>query len=411
MSGCVYIAWRYIFSPSTNSAQTEPRDTMKSLLWELCLCSVLAFTSSHPWLKGRKNITLDMTTPPEPRIPGFPDRCDGLGFNAITLDNDGVSYFFRDEFVWKGFKAEARLINATWPRLPSHLQAAFRLHQPSAPELHDKIFFFKGDMVWQYNNMVPEGSFPIREKFPGIPDNLTGAVECPIGDCYANSVIFSKGNAIFVLDLTTNKMKEKLWPRVRGCTALMKWIDKYYCFRGTYFLRFNPITGHVAPQYPKDSRDYFMRCKGRGHWSKNSTVDRNIFNSCSNLSYDEFTQDQLGRIYAFRGNWYFRPDLKRDGRHPWSLNSSWPSLHGKVDGVFNWDHKMYFIKGPQLFIYKAEGSYSLIDGYPKPVEEELGITDSHIDATFVCPHTSLLYVIQEHFCCAFHPRISLPNLL
>ncbi|XP_069748389.1 hemopexin-like isoform X3 [Narcine bancroftii] len=297
MSGCVYIAWRYIFSPSTNSAQTEPRDTMKSLLWELCLCSVLAFTSSHPWLKGRKNITLDMTTPPEPRIPGFPDRCDGLGFNAITLDNDGVSYFFR-------------------------------------------------------------------------------------------------GNAIFVLDLTTNKMKEKLWPRVRGCTALMKWIDKYYCFRGTYFLRFNPITGHVAPQYPKDSRDYFMRCKGRGHWSKNSTVDRNIFNSCSNLSYDEFTQDQLGRIYAFRGNWYFRPDLKRDGRHPWSLNSSWPSLHGKVDGVFNWDHKMYFIKGPQLFIYKAEGSYSLIDGYPKPVEEELGITDSHIDATFVCPHTSLLYVIQ-----------------
>uniref|UniRef100_UPI00398F2155 hemopexin-like n=1 Tax=Pristiophorus japonicus TaxID=55135 RepID=UPI00398F2155 len=333
-----------------------------------------------------------------PSIAGYPNRCDDLGFDAITLDEQGVTHFFRDEFLWSGFHSPADLINKTWPHLPDHLDAALRIHHKNSPDHHDRMFFFKGNQVWQYRGNISEGQFLIHDKFPGIPDNLGAAVQCPKGDCAEDSVIFFKGDTVYQLDLSTNAVKEKKWPELHHCTASNRWLEKYYCFQGTNFTRFNPITGHVPDGYPKDARNYFMRCEGRGeqfeHAHKNKSVDVSIYNRCSNRSFDEFNEDELGRMYAFRDGWYFRIDSNRDGWHPWRTNSSWPSLHGKIDAVFSWNSKMYFIQGPKLFIYKTEARYSLIQGYPKPVAEELGIPGTSVKATFICPQSSLLYVIM-----------------
>lgn len=65
-------------------------------------------------------------------------------------------------------------------------------------------------------------------------------------------------------DLETGILKQRMWPAVSNCTAAVRWLERYYCFQGIRFLRFNPVTGAVPPRYPRDARDYFMRCPGRG---------------------------------------------------------------------------------------------------------------------------------------------------
>lgn len=361
---------------------------MKSLLGGVWLLGALNIAAAFPL---GKNITQHEMDRQEPVIPGLPDRCDGLGFDAITLDEQGVTNYFKDGWVWAGHRGPARPISGAWAQVPTPFDAAFRLHRTSG-DRHDHVFIFKGERVWQFHGAVSVGNFLIRDLFPGVPDAPDGAVECPKGDCAEDSVLIIKGDTMYTLDLSTNTVKSRQWEAVRDCTALSRWLDRYYCFQGTLFTRFHPVTGAVEPVYPKDARDYFMVCPGRGHASRNSSIDRRVFSRCSDVPYDAFDHDALGRMYAFRGDWYFRVDAQRDGWHPWPLSSSWPGLHGPVDAVFSWDNKMYFIKGQQLFIYKAVARYNLIHGYPRPLSDELGITGT-VDAAFICPGSSLLHLI------------------
>ncbi|MFJ1143619.1 hypothetical protein ACIKK6_24405, partial [Bacillus thuringiensis] len=44
-------------------------------------------------------------------------------------------------------------------------------------------------------------------------------------------------------------------------------------------------------------------------------------------------------------------------------------------------------------IYKADAPYTLIEGYPKTLKEELGI-EGRVDAAFVCPAEHTVHIIQ-----------------
>lgn len=72
------------------------------------------------------------------------------------------------------------------------------------------------------------------------------------------------GNRKWFWDFATRTQKERSWPAVGNCTAALRWLERYYCFQGNKFLRFNPVTGEVPPRYPLDARDYFISCPGRG---------------------------------------------------------------------------------------------------------------------------------------------------
>lgn len=49
-------------------------------------------------------------------------------------------------------------------------------------------------------------------------------------------------------------------------------------------------------------------------------------------------------------------------------------------------------QGEQIYIYKTAAFYTLIEGYPKSIKEELGI-EGPVDAAFVC-NGSIVHVIQ-----------------
>lgn len=51
-----------------------------------------------------------------------------------------------------------------------------------------------------------------------------------------------------------------------------------------------------------------------------------------------------------------------------------------------------FWQGDQIYIYKSAAHYTLIEGYPKPLKEELGI-EGPVDAAFVCDE-HVAHVIQ-----------------
>lgn len=51
------------------------------------------------------------------------------------------------------------------------------------------------------------------------------------------------------------------------------------------------------------------------------------------------------------------------------------------------------LQGNQVYIYKGGAHYTLVEGYPKTLKEELGI-EGRVDAAFVCPNENIVHVIQ-----------------
>ncbi|XP_053163971.1 hemopexin isoform X1 [Hemicordylus capensis] len=335
---------------------------------------------------------------PPPNDTELLQRCaDEAGFDAVALDESGTMLFFKGDFVWKGFTGPREPISASWPEVPEGpLDAALRIHRQDHPEVHDSLFLFQGKRVWAYAQGKLRHGYPrlIAEEFPGVPGDLAAAVECHPEECTTETIIFFQGPAVLSYDLKTKDLKRRQWPAVANCSAAVRWLERYYCFQGIRFWRFDPATGDVPPHYPLDARDYFMLCPGRGHGhgARGNATLRAVTDRCSGHPFQAFSSDDSGRIYAFRGGQYFRLDSARDGWHSWPLNHTWKELEGKVDAAFSWEEKLHLIQGSQVTIYRAAPGYPRVEGYPRALQAELGLAGA--DAAFTCPHAQELYVIQ-----------------
>ncbi|XP_014465524.2 hemopexin [Alligator mississippiensis] len=325
-------------------------------------------------------------------------RCaDDGAFDAVTLDEKGRMLFFKGDEVWKGSHGRPEPINATWPELGSGpVDTAFRIHHKSS-SVHDSLYLFQGEQVWVYTDGKLRSGYPraIGDEFKGVPGHLDSAVECHPEECQAEGIIFFKGSDVYWYDLSAGQLKQRAWTQVGNCSAALRWLERYYCFQGLNFLRFNPVSGDVpAHRYPLDSRDYFICCPGRGHGHAahhNATLHAPM-DRCSGLPLQAFASDDKGRLYAFRKGYYFRLDSRRDGWHAWPLSHRWAGLEGEVDATFMWENFMYVIQGSKVFIYREDQGHALMQDYPKGLQEELGIPGA--DAAFTCPGSPLLYVIQ-----------------
>nr|XP_057941845.1 hemopexin-like isoform X2 [Doryrhamphus excisus] len=318
-----------------------------------------------------------------------PDRCDGIEFDAITPDEKGNTLFFKGGHLWEGFHGPARLSSESFKELGPHVDAALRMHDTEKPDHHDHIYFFLGDKVFRYYDRSLEDGYPkpIQDDFPGVPSHLDAAVECPKGECASDSVLFFKGQDVHVYDISTKSVKTKTWSELPACTSALRWLEHYYCFHGNNFTRFHPVTGHVNASYPKDARRYFMTCPNFGHGGDYKVP------KCSQVQLDAITTDDAGKKYIFTGEMYMRLDTQRDGWHAFPISRNWKAMTGRVDAVFSYSDKIYMIKGEEVFIYKQEAHYTLIQGYPKSLREELGI-QGRVDAAFLCPNEHTVHIIQ-----------------
>ncbi|XP_070711535.1 hemopexin [Pempheris klunzingeri] len=324
----------------------------------------------------------------------LPDRCDGIEFDAITPDEKGITFFFKGAHLWKGYHGPAQLSNESFKELDDihhigHVDAAFRMHNKDNLGDHDHIYFFLDDKVFSYYNHTLEDGYPkeIQEDFPGVPTHLDAAVECPKGECQGDSVLFFKGHDVHFYDIATKTVKTKTWSHLPLCTSALRWLESYYCFHGHNFTKFHPVSGEVTGPYPKDARNYFMKCLNFGHGG-----DYKV-RKCSDVKIDAITTDDEGKTYAFAGTIFMRLDTHRDGLHSFSITRAWKEVTGGVDAVFSYTDKIYMIKDDQVYIYKAAAHYTLIEGYPKTIKEELGI-EGHVDAAFVCPNEHRVHLIQ-----------------
>ncbi|XP_052004541.1 hemopexin-like [Xyrauchen texanus] len=354
------------------------------------LCLVLSLSSTAPSFEDRMMADHHADHAKEDHYEAKINRCDGVEFDAIVTDEHGVIYFFKGEYMWSGFRQPAIQINKEFSK---NIDAAFHMHYPAESSYHNHMFFFHNDKVFSiFKDSRVEG-YPkdISEVFPGIPDNLDAAVECPKGECVADSVLFFKENEVFAFDIRTKTVQKRPWTHLPNCTSALRWLEHYYCFHGHNFTRFHPVTGAVVGNYPKDSRDYFMRCTNFGHGGNDTERER-----CSLEHLDAITSDDLGKAYAFRGDFYLRlSDSQADGWHAFPIASTWKDIKGDVEAVFSYHGKLYFIKDEQVFIYKSGDEHTLIEGYPKPLKEELGI-DGPVNAAFVCGEYEIVHVIKDH---------------
>ncbi|CAI5637865.1 hemopexin [Oreochromis niloticus] len=325
----------------------------------------------------------------------LPDRCEGIEFDAITLDESGKNpFFFKDGYLWNGFYGPAKPSTMFFKELDEHHHLG---HVDAAFRMHDHIFLFLDDHVFSYYNHTLETGYPktIQEVFRGVPTHLDAAVECPQGECITDSVLFFKGQDVYVYDIVTKTVKTKTrarlspWARLPLCTSAFRWVEHYYCFHGHNFTRFNPISGVVNGTYPKDARNYFMNCKNFGHGGDHKAP------KCSEVKLDAITTDDRGRIYLFTGLNYMRVDNRRNGLHAFPITRGWKEVTNGVDAVFSYTDKMYLIKDDQVYIYKTDAHYVLIEGYPKSLREELGI-EGTVDAAFLCPNEHTVHILQGH---------------
>nr|AMW64453.1 warm temperature acclimation related 65kDa protein 1 [Scomberomorus niphonius] len=341
---------------------------MKLLTHILCLCLALALAQSE-----------------EAHASAVLDRCQGLEMDAVTVSEEGVPYFFKGDHLFKGFHGGAELSNESFAELDDHhhlghVDAAFRMHYEDSPSDHDHMFFFLDNKVFSYYKHKLEDGYPkdISEVFPGIPDHLDAAVECPKPECDEDSVIFFKGDDIYHYNVKTKAVDEKEFTTMPNCTSAFRFMEHYYCFHGHMFSKFDPKTGEVHGKYPKEARDYFMRCSKFSEDSDHVERER-----CSRVHLDAITSDSAGNMYAFRGHHFLQKDEGSDVLKADTIESAFKELHSEVDAVFSYEDHLYMIKDDDLFVYKVGEPHTHLDGYPKPVKEELGL-EGPIDAAFVC---------------------------
>ncbi|KAK7130370.1 hypothetical protein R3I93_019869 [Phoxinus phoxinus] len=373
---------------------------MTALFLSLCVCLALALSNAAPahhdvMIKDAPEDERQSHPKGEELHDAKPDRCKGVEFDAITPDEKGNTFFFKGDHLWKGFVGSAELSSSIFKELDDyhhlgHVDAAFRMHHQDDASVHDHIYFFLDDKVFSFYNYTLEKGYPveIQQEFPGIPSHLDAAVECPKGECITDSVLFFKGNETYSYDIKTKTVKKKMWTHLPNCTSAFRWLEHYYCFHGFNFTRFHPVSGEVTGTYPKDVRHYFMRCgEGFGHGGGARKL------RCSEVKLHAVTTDDKGRSYAFHDAMYLRLDTHRDGSHRFPISRSWKEISGGVDAVFSYGDNMYIVQGSQVYIYKSAAHYTLIEGYPKPLKEELGI-DGPVDAAFLCPKQDTVYFIQ-----------------
>ncbi|KAE8587734.1 hypothetical protein XENTR_v10022081 [Xenopus tropicalis] len=166
----------------------------------------------------------------DPKKQSVVKMCGQEPIDTFVSTKNGSIFLFKGEYFWEMShgklplttkKKYPQLISTKWKSLPSSIDAAIRMQNPSADQ-DGKIFFFKGSNYWKFDNGQMEPGYPklISEGFPGVPDHLDAAFTQP--------AIVAKGGKV---------IRE----------------ERIFFIKGKNFTVYNPATGNsTSPQSLQD---------------------------------------------------------------------------------------------------------------------------------------------------------------
>ncbi|XP_053330840.1 matrix metalloproteinase-18-like [Spea bombifrons] len=185
-------------------------------------------------ISSRANATSTISEKPNNQLPmkqSMANVCGEEPIDTFVSTKDGSIYLFKGEYFWElshgklpliPKKRNPKLISSKWKELPSSIDAAIRMQNPTASQ-DGKIFFFKGKNYWKYENDQMEHGYPklIKEGFPGVPNNIDAAFTQP--------AIIAKGGKV---------IRE----------------ERIFFIKGKNVILYNPITGNsTSPQSLQDT--------------------------------------------------------------------------------------------------------------------------------------------------------------
>ncbi|XP_062535381.1 matrix metalloproteinase-19-like [Armigeres subalbatus] len=113
--------------------------------------------------------TTSPTTSPRSETSGS-YLCSLDRIDTILNDAQGRTYVLAGDYYYDldERNPQGRQISSKWPKLPGGMDVAFMYR-------NNKTFFFKRNRVWVYANNQLEAGYPkpIRDDFPGLPNNLS----------------------------------------------------------------------------------------------------------------------------------------------------------------------------------------------------------------------------------------------
>lgn len=123
-----------------------------------------------------------------------------------------------------------------------------------------------------------------------------------------------------------------------------------------------------------------------------------IPNLCKESSIDAITMTKAGKVFVFKGDWYWRLNDEADGiekGYPRPIAKDWPGLPSNLNAALTFNNgKMCFFKGEKYWRYT---NMQLDSGYPRMMRNGFPGIPDHVDGAFVCSDGKIFFFKDDQY--------------
>lgn len=204
--------------------------------------------------------------------------CSNPVVDAIVVV-DGITYAFSGNYYYVlndvGIEpGYPQLITSRWPQISGSVDAALYYEPVTSRDSSGRtilirpgiLYLFQGTQFWKYTNLNQlESGYPrpIREGFPGIPDNIDAAFVWS-GN---GRIFFVKGGNYYRYspgigaDAGYPKSLSSWTGLPSRISAAFQWTNRRtYFFSGTQYYRFDDINFRTESGYPRNTGQWWFGC-------------------------------------------------------------------------------------------------------------------------------------------------------
>ncbi|XP_077861501.1 stromelysin-3-like [Saccoglossus kowalevskii] len=218
--------------------------------------------------------TLEPIVKPNPNPNPNPNPECPTTVDAITQTKDGNTYAFQGNYFWQ--IEEHRVVSGYpkrtsdyWSGLVGDFDAIFTAsswwvwNSNGRQQLAGKTWFFKGNLVWRFENMIMDNGYPkyISQEFTNLPSNIDAAFEY-----YGNGqTYFFKGGFFYMINWRMEVVGPFYMDNWQGIpsdiNSAFQDNDQYvYFFKDNLYYKFEHDTFSTLAGYPRSTSADWFQC-------------------------------------------------------------------------------------------------------------------------------------------------------